>query len=152
MLFTPAGYSCGIFHVPGELLRTCTVFSIALIVSTSPTQIMSNSAHTLVCEQCKPSPPPLGRFDMGDSAPQVSGVKVYQSESSGADEVIMELDFGWTSDAEMSMVVHPMPHSAWLATPVIEILSKLIVVKVGSAMDLSKKCVQQLTPGQLHKG
>ncbi|KAL3139207.1 hypothetical protein ABBQ32_005978 [Trebouxia sp. C0010 RCD-2024] len=73
----------------------------------------------------------LDRFDMGDSAPQVSGVKVYQSESSGADEVIMELDFGWTSDAEMSMVVHPMPHSAWLATPVIEILSKLIVVKVG---------------------
>lgn len=85
------------------------------------------------------SPTPPCRFDLGDSAPQVSGVKVYQSASSGADEVIMELDFGWTSDAEMSMVVHPVPHSAWLATPVVEILSKLIVVKVGSAMDHVKK-------------
>ncbi|KAA6419256.1 MAG: hypothetical protein FRX49_10780, partial [Trebouxia sp. A1-2] len=70
-------------------------------------------------------------FDMGDNAPQVSGVKVYQSAASGADEVIMELDLGWTSEAEVSMIVHPMPHQAWLATPVVEILSKLIVVKVG---------------------
>ncbi|DBA72057.1 TPA: hypothetical protein ACH3X2_010790 [Trebouxia sp. C0005] len=73
----------------------------------------------------------LDRFDMGDNAPQVSGVKVYQSAASGADEVIMELDLGWTSEAEVSMIVHPMPHQAWLATPVVEILSKLIVVKVG---------------------
>lgn len=73
----------------------------------------------------------LDRFDLGDNAPQVSGVKVYQSGASGADEIIMELDFGWTSEAEMSMIVHPMPHQAWLATPVVEILSKLIVVKVG---------------------
>ena len=60
----------------------------------------------------------------------MSGVKVYQSAAAGADEVIMELDFGWSSDAEMSMIVHPMPHQAWLATPVVEVLSKLIVVKV----------------------
>lgn len=73
----------------------------------------------------------LDRFDMGDNAPQVSGVKVYQAEAAGADEVILELDFGWTSDAEMSLIVHPMPHQAWLATPVVEVLSKLIVVKVG---------------------
>lgn len=73
----------------------------------------------------------LDRFDMGDNAPQVSGVKVYQAAASGADEVLIELDVGWTSDAEMSMIVHPMPHQAWLATPVVEILSKLIVVKVG---------------------
>ena len=69
---------------------------------------------------------------MGDNAPQVSGVKVYQAEAAGADEVILELDFGWTSDAEMSLIVHPMPHQAWLATPVVEVLSKLIVVKVSS--------------------
>lgn len=60
----------------------------------------------------------------------------------------MELDFGWNSDAEVSMVVHPMPHSAWLATPVIEILSKLIVVKVGAPTPL-KNFVLWLTPGQL---
>ena len=48
------------------------------------------------------------RFDMGDNAPQVSGVKVYQAAASGADEVLIELDVGWTSDAEMSMIVHPM--------------------------------------------
>lgn len=75
------------------------------------------------------------RFTLGDNAPQVSGVKVYQSEASGADEVIMELDFGWSSDAEMSMIVHPMPHQAWLATPVVEVLSKLIVVKVRGLYD-----------------
>ncbi len=76
------------------------------------------------------------RFDLGDSAPQVSGVKVYQAAAAGADEVIMELDFGWTSDAEMSMIVHPMPHQAWLATPVVEVLSKLIVVKVSTHLYL----------------
>ena len=57
---------------------------------------------------------------------------MYQAEAAGADEVLLELDFGWTSEAEMSMIVHPMPHQAWLATPVVEILSKLIVVKVNS--------------------
>ena len=61
---------------------------------------------------------------------------MYQSAAAGADEVIMELDFGWTSDAEMSMIVHPMPHQAWLATPVVEILSKLIVVKVFFCLQL----------------
>lgn len=61
----------------------------------------------------------------------MTGVKVYQAEASGADEVLLELDFGWTSDAELSMIVHPMPHQAWLATPVVEVLSKLIVVKVN---------------------
>ena len=71
---------------------------------------------------------------------------MYQSDASGADEIIMELDFGWTSEAEMSMIVHPMPHQAWLATPVVEILSKLIVVKVCTQLLLSllllfaKKC------------
>ena len=78
------------------------------------------------------------RFDLGDSAPQVSGVKVYQAAAAGADEVIMELDFGWTSDAEMSMIVHPMPHQAWLATPVVEVLSKLIVVKVSTHLYLQR--------------
>lgn len=77
---------------------------------------------------------------MGDNAPQVSGVKVYQSAASGADEVIMELDLGWTSEAEVSMIVHPMPHQAWLATPVVEILSKLIVVKVRTSHLLSSQC------------
>ncbi len=88
------------------------------------TRVMSQNTVLLT------SLPGYCRFDLGDNAPQVSGVKVYQSGASGADEVIMELDFGWTSDAEMSMIVHPMPHQAWLATPVVEILSKLIVVKV----------------------
>lgn len=71
------------------------------------------------------------RFDLGDNSPQVTGVKVYQAAAAGADEVLLELDFGWTSDAEISLIVHPMPHQAWLATPVVEVLSKLIVVKVG---------------------
>lgn len=52
--------------------------------------------------------------------------------------MIMELDFGWTSEAEMSMIVHPMPHQAWLATPVVEVLSKLIVVKVGASSASAK--------------
>lgn len=64
---------------------------------------------------------------------------MYDSAASGADEVIMELDFGWTSEAEMSMIVHPMPHQAWLATPVVEILSKLIVVKVGASSAPAKE-------------
>lgn len=50
----------------------------------------------------------------------------------------MELDFGWTSEAEMSMIVHPLPHQAWLATPVVEVLSKLIVVKVGASSASAK--------------
>lgn len=89
------------------------------------------------------------RFDLGDNAPQVSGVKVYQSGASGADEVLMELDFGWTSDAEMSMIVHPMPHQAWLATPVVEVLSKLIVVKVGASNTAATAVSTWLMLGQM---
>ena len=54
----------------------------------------------------------------------------------------MELDFGWTSGAEVSMIVHPMPHQAWLATPLVEILSKLIVVKVGAFNTPCTKCLK----------
>ena len=63
-------------------------------------------------------------------------MKVYQETASSADEVLLELDFGWTSEAELSMIVHPMPHQAWLATPVVEVLSKLIVVKVIASIVL----------------
>lgn len=81
----------------------------------------------------------------------MSGVKVYQSQAAGADEVIMELDFGWTSDAEMSMIVHPMPHQAWLATPVVEVLSKLIVVKVPHLSPVCQsQCICKAVLNDLH--
>ena len=85
---------------------------------------------------------------MGDNAPQVSGVKVYQATASGADEVLIELDLGWTSDAEMSMIVHPVPHQAWLATPIVEVVSKLFVVKVRLVKYCDGMCMAAELPKQ----
>ena len=127
-----------------HLLATAVTLYCVATLSQSPTsKAMGHHKRLLYHQRCMSKTKNNAgqwpcRFDLGDNAPQVSGVKVYQSGASGADEVIMELDFGWTSDAEMSMIVHPMPHQAWLATPVVEVLSKLIVVKVGASNTVGK--------------
>ncbi|CAK0785413.1 hypothetical protein CVIRNUC_008622 [Coccomyxa viridis] len=73
----------------------------------------------------------LTKFDLGETPPQVSGVKVYQPGGSQADEIIIEFDFMWSGQQDVEIVVHPIPRivSNWLIG-IGKLLSTLIALKV----------------------
>ncbi|CAL5224210.1 g6855 [Coccomyxa viridis] len=74
----------------------------------------------------------LVRFELGETAPQVSGVKVYQKgEAQTEDEIIVEFDFMWSGQQDVEIIVKPIPRvvSNWLIG-IGKLLATLIKLKV----------------------
>lgn len=75
----------------------------------------------------------LARFDLGDKAPQVNGVKVY-NQAGISDEVMLEFDFTWAGQQEVTFVVKPIPVHPKIAAVVLKAVSNLVRVKVSTLL------------------
>ncbi|KAK9917790.1 hypothetical protein WJX75_008296 [Coccomyxa subellipsoidea] len=74
----------------------------------------------------------LIKFDLGEKAPHISGVKVYRAENQTNDEVILECDFMWAGQQDVQILVKPVPRfvSKWLIG-IGKVISTLIRLKVS---------------------
>ncbi|BDA48413.1 Synaptotagmin-2 [Coccomyxa sp. Obi] len=74
----------------------------------------------------------LIKFDLGEKAPHISGVKVYRVDNQTTDEVIMECDFMWAGQQDVQILVEPVPRIVSKALIGIgTVISKLIRLKVS---------------------
>ncbi|KAK9815210.1 hypothetical protein WJX72_000038 [[Myrmecia] bisecta] len=72
----------------------------------------------------------LHKFDLGRKAPQINGIKVYAA-GDVQDSIVMDMDFTWAGDQDISLIVKPFPKMLGLYTMIGDLLSGLIMVKVG---------------------
>ncbi|GAB4814906.1 hypothetical protein N2152v2_001952 [Parachlorella kessleri] len=95
----------------------------------------ANENITNLLEQSKPPwirSVRMHRFSLGTTVPEITGVKVYRE--SRQDEVLLDLDFMWAGDQEMSFVVKPVPRTVPdvpLAGQLMDLLSNAVVIKAA---------------------
>lgn len=65
------------------------------------------------------------RFTLGTLPPIFTGVKLYRGGGSVADEIIMEVDFMWGGNQDISLAIKPLPGFLHAA------LSEYITIKVS---------------------
>ncbi|EIE27751.1 hypothetical protein COCSUDRAFT_45975 [Coccomyxa subellipsoidea C-169] len=74
----------------------------------------------------------LIKFDLGEKAPHISGVKVYRAENQAVDEVIIECDFMWAGQQDVQILVKPVPRFvSKVLIGVGKLISNLIRLKVS---------------------
>ncbi|KAL4853047.1 Synaptotagmin-2 [Chlorella vulgaris] len=80
----------------------------------------------------------LHRFDLGPVHPEPLSVKVYDEAESRTDEIIIEFDFVWAGQQEISFIVKPVPRAAAhavtrlpVAQQLVDVLSNLVVIKAA---------------------
>lgn len=76
----------------------------------------------------------MTRVSAGTKPPRVTGVKVFaEDDVAGGDEVAVELELEWHSDAEVSITVHPVPKArpGFLVNRLLDAATGLVLVKAS---------------------
>jgi hypothetical protein len=76
----------------------------------------------------------MTRVSAGTRPPRITGVKVFAEEDlAGGDEVSIELELEWHSDAEFSILVHPVPkvRPEFLVNRLLDAATGLVLVKAS---------------------